>query len=80
MGSFFQSRCFSFLIYIRRKDSGTDRYRLILSNGQYSSTFAVLKIELFAQLNDLQEKGQIHVNTIVQIDEYSTVSLPINIK
>lgn len=67
------------LLNIRRKDSDTDRYRLILSDGQHSSTFAVLKIELFAQLRLLQEKGQIHVNTIVQIDEYSTVSLAINI-
>lgn len=56
------------ILGIRNLKSEQERYRLILSDGQYFSTYAVLG----SQLNELKHKGLLNENAIVRLDKYTT--------
>lgn len=47
---------------------GTDRLRLLVSDGKHLNSFAMLA----TQLNDLHAKGELDENTIVRLDRYCT--------
>lgn len=45
-----------------------ERYRILVSDGKYLNSFAMLA----TQLNNLITEGQLPINTIVRIDRYIT--------
>lgn len=63
------------LLGIRQIRSEEERYRLILSDGKYFSSYAVLG----NQLNEIQHKGLLNINTILRLDKYSLLMAGNNI-
>lgn len=49
-------------------DGGTERFRLLISDGKYLQSFAMLA----TQLNPLSANGELSDNSIIQIDRYIT--------
>ncbi|KAH8232446.1 hypothetical protein KR032_006970, partial [Drosophila birchii] len=58
------------ILAIKKINSTTDseRYRLLISDGKYFNSYAMLA----SQLNEMQHKGQLDEFTIVQLDKYVT--------
>lgn len=56
------------LLGIRQINSQEERYRVILSDGKYFSTYAILK-----------HTGDLNINTIVRLDKYSLLTAGNNI-
>ncbi|KAH8284199.1 hypothetical protein KR054_012094, partial [Drosophila jambulina] len=58
------------ILAIKKINSNTDseRYRLLISDGKYFNSYAMLA----SQLNEMQHKGQLDEFTIVQLDKYVT--------
>lgn len=49
-------------------NSDQERYRLLMSDGKYYNSYAMLA----SQLNEMQHKGLLTENTIVRLDKYMT--------
>ncbi|ALC46337.1 RpA-70 [Drosophila busckii] len=49
-------------------NSEQERYRLLMSDGKYYNSYAMLA----SQLNEMQQKGMLSENTIVRLDKYMT--------
>lgn len=49
-------------------NSDQERYRLLMSDGKYYNSYAMLA----SQLNEMQHKGLLNENTIVRLDKYMT--------
>lgn len=58
------------ILGIKRINTNSDqeRYRLLMSDGKYYNSYAMLA----SQLNEMQHKGLLTENTIVRLDKYMT--------
>ncbi|XP_017036947.1 replication protein A 70 kDa DNA-binding subunit [Drosophila kikkawai] len=58
------------ILAIKKINSNADseRYRILISDGKYFNSYAMLA----SQLNEMQHKGQLNEFTIVQLDKYVT--------
>ncbi|KAH8359920.1 hypothetical protein KR093_009579, partial [Drosophila rubida] len=58
------------ILGIKRINTNSDqeRYRLLMSDGKYYNSYAMLA----SQLNEMQHKGLLNENTIVRLDKYMT--------
>lgn len=58
------------ILAIKKINSNADseRYRILISDGKYFNSYAMLA----SQLNEMQHKGQLEEFTIVQLDKYVT--------
>ncbi|KAH8395752.1 hypothetical protein KR215_000413, partial [Drosophila sulfurigaster] len=58
------------ILGIKRINTNSDqeRYRLLMSDGKYYNSYAMLA----SQLNEMQQKGLLNENTIVRLDKYMT--------